>query len=202
MNSRAAFLGAAAGLSAAVFIASQMVPSGPARLFTGEAYGAPNDVQRGRQFLTTGDRLRGRKDWEKARKAYEEALKAFQAGNAQKFIMAANQMISLCDTMPTLNLAKMKDGSYQGTERGYVDDITVEITVKGGKISAMKIVSQRENRALRSLETVPQQIVSRKTPSVDAYSGATITSYAVMSASAKALQQAQPPPKADATAKD
>ncbi len=198
MGSRAAFLLIAAVLSVAVFLASQALQSGPTGVFSRDAYGAPTDVQNGRRLLSTGDAFRGRKDWVKAKSAYTEALKAFQAGNAQKFIVATNAVISLCDSMPALNLTKMKDGAYQGSETGYVAEITVEVTVKSGKISTMRIVSTRENRALKSLQTVPQQIVSRKTPSVDAFSGATITSYAVMNATANALKQAQPPAKADA----
>lgn len=198
MSSRAAFLLVGAVLSAAVFLASQAFQTGPTGVFMREAYAAPSDVQNGRKLLSTGDSFRGRKDWEKARNAYVEALKSFQAGNAQKLIVATNAIIALCNTMPDLNLTKMKDGSYQGSETGYVAEVSVEVTVKGGKISAMRIVSTRENRALKSLQTVPQQIVSRKTPSVDAFSGATITSYAVMNATAKALKQAQPPAKEDA----
>ncbi len=202
MSSRAAFLLVAAGLSAAVFFASQAMTPGSSGLFMREAYGAPNDVQNGRKFLDQGDSFRLRKDWARARKCYDEALKAFQSGNAQRFITCTQAIIALCDAMPTLNLTKMKDGAYQGSERGYVDNVNVEVTVKGGKISSFKILSHRENRALKSLQTVPQQIVSRKTPSVDAYTNATITSYAVMSATLKAVQQAQPEQKADAKAAD
>ena len=166
-----------------------------------EASAAPNDFQQGRQMLKAGDSFRGRKDWAKAKKGYEEALRLFQASNNGRFQAAAQQMIDLCEAMPALTLTKMKDGKHEGSDRGYVANVTVEITVKGGKISQLRLADTRENRPGKSQEEVPKQIVSRKTPSVDATSGATITSYALMSAALKAVQQAQPEPKAGAKPK-
>lgn len=201
MRSRVMFLALAAGLAVAIFLVSEAVQPGHAGPFTREAAAAPNNVQNARKLLQQGDGFRARKDWDKAKRCYDAALKLFQSSNAQKFIMVTQAIIEVCDEMPALSLTKMKDGTYQGSSMGYVTDITVEVTVKSGKISSFRIVSHKENRALKSLETVPQQIVSRKTPSVDAYSGATITSYAVMNATMKALKQAQPPPKDDAKKK-
>jgi uncharacterized protein with FMN-binding domain len=198
MHSRVTFLLVAAALSAGIFLVSQAIDPTAAGPFTREAFAAPGDFQKGRQWNVKGDGFRRNGDWVKAKRCYEEALKSFQAGNAQRFIPPVQAMIDLCDLMPTLNLSRMTDGAYQGVQRGYVDDVTVEVTVKGGRITAFRVVSQRESRALKSLETVTQQITARKTPSVDAFSGATITSYAVMGATAQALKQAQPAPKNDA----
>ncbi len=193
MRSRTAFLLAALGLSVAIFVLSQFISSGT---FLRKAAAAPNpDFQRAQKLLQQAGALRANHDWDKAKKCYEDALKGFQAAGTQRFVVAAQAMVDLCDAMPTLNLAKMKDGTYQGSQMGYVADVTVEVTVKGGKIAGMKIVSTKESRALKSLETVPQEIVTRKTPSVDAFTGATITSCAVMGATVKALQQAQPDEK-------
>jgi uncharacterized protein with FMN-binding domain len=163
-----------------------------------EVYPAPvNDFQRGRALIKEGDAKRLQKDFAGARKCYEEAQAIFQSNNNRLFANASQEMIDLCAAMP-LNMSRLKNGTYEGTERGYVADVTVSVELKGGRIRQFQIVSQRENRPLKALQVVPRLIVDRQTPSVDAVTGATITSCAVMSATLKAIQKAlpdAPPPK-------
>ncbi len=201
MRSKTAFVLVATAISAAVFLAWQCVAPTSPGVFTRDAFGAPSDGQRAKQLMQAGDGFRARRDWAKAKKCYEEAQKTYQSANAGRFVTAARQMADICDAMPALSLTKMKDGKYQGSDRGYVADVSVEVTVKGGRISTFRIVSTSENRPGKSQENVPQQIVVRKTPSVDVTTGATITSCALMSATLKAVQQAQPEPKGGAASK-
>ncbi|HOX05047.1 MAG TPA: FMN-binding protein [Planctomycetota bacterium] len=84
------------------------------------------------------------------------------------------------------------DGIYNGASRGYVDDVNVQVTVAGGKITEVKIAGHRENRALTSLTDVPPKIVQKQSTQVDATSRATITSKAVMRAAETALCSAAP----------
>jgi uncharacterized protein with FMN-binding domain len=156
-----------------------------------ETQAAPNnDFQKGRAFLQDGDAKRQKKDFTGAKESYDEAVKVFQNAGTRVFASAAQQMADLCAGMP-LNMSKLKSGTYGGTERGYVGDITIELDVKSGKIRRFQVVSHKESRPLKSLDVVPHEIMERQSPSVDAVTGATITSCAVMSATFKALEKAK-----------
>ena len=85
----------------------------------------------------------------------------------------------------------LKDGEYEGTATGYGGLLTVRITVKGGKLTDIKVVSQTEtpeyfNRA----KAVIGKILSSGNVNVDSVSGATISSNAIKKAVADALSKA------------
>ena len=85
----------------------------------------------------------------------------------------------------------LKDGEYEGTATGYGGPLTVRITVKGGKLTDIKVVSQTEtpeyfNRA----KAVIGKILSSGNVNVDSVSGATISSKAIKKAVADALSKA------------
>ena len=85
----------------------------------------------------------------------------------------------------------LKDGEYEGTATGYGGPLTVRITVKGGKLTDIKVISQTEtpeyfNRA----KAVIGKILSSGNVNVDSVSGATISSNAIKKAVADALRKA------------
>ena len=85
----------------------------------------------------------------------------------------------------------LKDGEYEGTATGYGGPLTVRITVKGGKLTDIKVVSQTEtpeyfNRA----KAVIGKILNSGNVNVDSVSGATISSNAIKKAVADALSKA------------
>ena len=83
-----------------------------------------------------------------------------------------------------------KDGTYRGESDGYEDKIIVDVTVKNDKIVSVKVVSQAESRAKDSMKVIPERILQAQKPKVDAVTGATISSKAIMKAVEKALKQA------------
>ena len=85
----------------------------------------------------------------------------------------------------------LKDGEYEGNATGYGGSLTVRITVKGGKLTDIKVISQTEtpeyfNRA----KAVIGKILSSGNVNVDSVSGATISSNAIKKAVADALRKA------------
>jgi uncharacterized protein with FMN-binding domain len=181
-------------LSVAVYAASQSMGMSGASAFAQEVlYAAPpqNDFQKARALLKAGDSKRLNRDYAGAKKLYEGALSGFQAARNNRFATAAQQMLDVCEAMP-IAMSKLKNGTYEGTDKGFSSDITISVDVKSGRIKTLRIVSQKESRPLKSLEIVPRAVVSRQSPSVDTVTGATITSYTVMSATVKALQKAAP----------
>jgi uncharacterized protein with FMN-binding domain len=142
------------------------------------------------------DALRLRQDWPEAADTYETAAGTF--ANAPRFSRLARAMAEFCRAMPGVKGVRLKDGTYEAAETGYIAAVRVAVTVARGRIASVRIVEHKENRPLKAIADVPARIVREQTPSVDAVSGATITSYAVMNAARKALEQAAPPAAAPA----
>jgi len=88
------------------------------------------------------------------------------------------------------------DGVYYGTAKGYVGPVKVGLRVKGGRFVAVKVVKHRENRARTSLRDIPARMVDQQKVEVDAVTGATITSRAIMRAVRQALDGARKKAKA------
>ena len=93
-------------------------------------------------------------------------------------------------TTPTLNLADVADGTYEGTAAGRNDDITVTVTVAGGQITSIEVVSHGETPSyFDNAASVIDRIKEEQTVQVDAASGATLTSDGIMNAVLNALTQ-------------
>ena len=83
-----------------------------------------------------------------------------------------------------------KDGKYTGTAKGYKSDVEVEVEIKGGKIVKIDVKQQEDPLYWNVAKTVIDRILQKQTPQVDASTGATITSKAIMYAVEEALEKA------------
>ncbi|HSL94095.1 MAG TPA: FMN-binding protein [Bacillota bacterium] len=106
--------------------------------------------------------------------------------------LADHQVYLLGMTAPTddFDLSKVKDGVYQGTStEGYKDRIDVEVTVEGGRIILVEVTYQNDTAGLAeyAVEDVTALIVAKQHWQVDATSGATFTSNAIMEAVRNAI---------------
>ncbi|MGC3957526.1 MAG: FMN-binding protein [Verrucomicrobiota bacterium] len=91
----------------------------------------------------------------------------------------------------TLDLAKVPDGTYTAASQGYETLVEVEVKVAGGRIAAVRVIKHHEKQYYSSLTETPAQIVQKQSvKNVDAVSGATITSEAIINATAKAVHGA------------
>jgi uncharacterized protein with FMN-binding domain len=87
-----------------------------------------------------------------------------------------------------LDLKKIPDGKYAANSIGYTGPVDVEVTVAGGKISDVKVTQHHEKQYYSSIiETCAAIIKKQGVKGVDATSGATITSEAIINATVKAL---------------
>ncbi len=82
------------------------------------------------------------------------------------------------------DLAKVKDGVYEGTAPGFKSDIKVKVTVQGGKITAVEVVSIEDTPEVYTdaVKEVPPRIVEKQHWKVDATTGATLSSKGIMEA--------------------
>lgn len=88
--------------------------------------------------------------------------------------------------------AKYNDGTYEGTAAGRNGDVVVSVTVSGGKIASVEVIQHEETAGLSdaAITEVPAAIVKKNSTKVDAVSGATVTSKAIMAATEAALANA------------
>ncbi len=85
-----------------------------------------------------------------------------------------------------------RDGVYEGSADGYGGPITVSVTIAGGKIDSIDVISHaQEDPAYYSMaEAITGYMISNQTPDVDTIAGATYSSNGIKNAAIKALQQA------------
>ena len=83
-------------------------------------------------------------------------------------------------------------GTFSGTAAGMQGPLTVEITVKDGAITDVKVTETHETESVAAvaLERIPAQVVEHQTYTLDAVTGATLASNAIMRAVEAAVDEA------------
>ena len=136
-------------------------------------------------------------DAEKARKAYAEAIRLYPTSeqpNGRAWVQRRVAMVQAkldMMSLAALSTAKLHDGAYSANALGYADgkEITVTVTIRGGKMADIKVVHQ-EKIDLGASKIIPQRIVTQQSLKVDAVTGATVTSQGIIDGTFKALKQA------------
>lgn len=86
-----------------------------------------------------------------------------------------------------------KDGTYTGTAAGFRGNITVSVTITGGKIATISVVSAPGNDEpyLSKAKTLIAKVIAKQSPNgVDTVSGATYSSNGILNAIKNALTKA------------
>ena len=143
-------------------------------------------------YLAAGDacRLAGR---------YEEALRYYRRayagkdnqsseGDIKQGKQRAQASIEAIQLFDTLDVARVPDGTYTADSIAYAGPLHVEVAVQGGRIQSVRVTKHGEKQFYSALTDTPNQIVVRQSvKGVDAVTGATMTSEAIIYATAKAL---------------
>jgi len=143
-------------------------------------------------YLYAGDACRIAGDYQQAIGYYGKVLDVRATGRAQKRIernqQRARANIEGIKIFDALDLARVPDGTYQGHSPGYAGELHVRVVVRGGRIESVEVTGHHEKQFYSSVTDTPRQIVRRQgVKGVDAVTGATITSEAIVNATAKAL---------------
>jgi uncharacterized protein with FMN-binding domain len=148
--------------------------------------------------LTAGDACRqaGR---------YAEALQCYQQvvdlevpaknppGRLVKNRGRAQANIAAIKSFELFDLKKVPDGTYLGSSLGYEAPIEVAVTVNRGRIDSVAVTKHREKQFYSAMTDTPAKIIAKQhVKGVDTTSNATITSEAIVNATAKALAGARP----------
>lgn len=92
------------------------------------------------------------------------------------------------------NQTKYKDGTYSGSGTGFRGGTTtVSVTIKSGKITDIKTISSEDTPQFyqQAQNTIPNEIISNQSTSVDTGSGATYSSNGLIQAVQNALDKAK-----------
>ena len=92
----------------------------------------------------------------------------------------------------TAGNAGLKVGVYSGVGQGYGGEIKLEVTVAGGEISAIKLVSSKETDSIggKAMDTLITAAIDSQSTDFDAVTGATKTTAGFKTALEMALQEA------------
>lgn len=140
-----------------------------------------------------GDALRNAKQYELAKKHYQlviesEAFRNEQYEHREK--SRARESINAIELFEDADVSNVANGKYQGNSTGYSGQIRVEVSVDNGQIEAVRVVSHKERQFYSSIEDTTKQILDlQSVQGIDGTTGATITSQAIVNASARALSQ-------------
>jgi uncharacterized protein with FMN-binding domain len=143
-------------------------------------------------YLYVGDacRIAGRYPeaiayYQKVLDAPNDATRPARVNRNRQRAKASQEAIQLFDTLDVKTVA---DGKYQATSLGYEGGVQVEVAVARGRIDSVRVTQHREKQFYSALTDTPQKIIAKQdVRGVDATSGATITSEAIINATAKAL---------------
>lgn len=86
----------------------------------------------------------------------------------------------------------MKAGTYTATTKGNNGDVVVEVVVNEESIESVKVIEHNESAGIYDVpfEVIPKQVVEFQTTNLDAISGATVSSNALITGVIECLKQA------------
>lgn len=86
---------------------------------------------------------------------------------------------------------KLKDGTYSGTAANGPVKVKAEVTINNQNIKDIKLIEHRTWKGRAAEGIIPNRIIEAQSTRVDAVSGATLSSVAIMNAVEDAVQKAK-----------
>ncbi|MDA1013251.1 MAG: FMN-binding protein [Planctomycetota bacterium] len=143
-------------------------------------------------FLYAGDACRVAGRLADAEKYYRRAIAAIEPAEAGKPHRKRDRERAEASIAAirfySLDPKNVADGTYKANSIGYEGQVHVEVVVVDGRIESVRVTQHREKQYYSALTDTPKKIVDRqRVAGIDATSSATITSEAIINATAKAL---------------
>ena len=143
-------------------------------------------------YRAAGDACRAHGQYKKALSYYQKVLGVPATGKRRKEINKTKNRARACmeaiRVFEALDLSTIPSGAYTGSADGYRGPVHVEVGVQDGRIGSVKITQHKEDWFYTSFTSIPEQIIRNQgLKGVDAVTGATMTSEAIINACARAL---------------
>ncbi|HUT93555.1 MAG TPA: SHD1 domain-containing protein [Thermoguttaceae bacterium] len=143
-------------------------------------------------YLYAGDACRIDGQYQQAIAYYQKVLDVPATGRAKQRIERNHQRaranVEGIKIFDMLDLDRVADGTYRAASPGYADQVHVEVTVRSGRIESVRVTGHKEKQYYTALTDTPRKIIEKQgVKGVDATTSATITSEAILNATAKAL---------------
>jgi uncharacterized protein with FMN-binding domain len=144
-------------------------------------------------FLAAGDICRAAGRYKEALDHYQKVVAANAGGRDIKQAKGrAQASIDAIKLVDTLDLKRVPDGAYRDQSLGYTGQVGVEVTMASGRIAAVKVTQHTEKQYYAAITDTCRQIIDKQgAKGVDATSGATLTSEAILNAAMKAVSKGQ-----------
>ncbi len=127
-----------------------------------------------------------------ARRAYEAAVATAERiseklpPNYRAPGSAARVALRILD-IDAIDFARVPDGAFEGRALGYNAPVAVRAAFRGGRMVELHVTELGDKRPLDAYRVLPQRLLDAQRLEVDGISGATVTSRAILSATAGAL---------------
>ena len=146
-------------------------------------------------YLAAGDACRLHGKYDQAVTYYQKVLPLTASGREGMrlgiYKTRARAAIEVVKQFEALDVKRVSDGVHKGTAMSYAGPLDVAVTVRGGKILSVKVTRHRDKQYLSAITETPARIVATQgVKGVDAVTGATVTSNAIITATARALAAA------------
>jgi uncharacterized protein with FMN-binding domain len=141
-------------------------------------------------YLYAGDVLRATGNHKQAVRFYQRVLDEPEGlkGRGELNRNRAQANMDAIELYELLDVAKVPDGTYSDQSVGYSGPVHVDVTVAQGRITDVTVTRHEERQFYAALTDTSQQIIKKQTVrGIDATSRATVTSEAIVNATAKAL---------------
>jgi uncharacterized protein with FMN-binding domain len=141
--------------------------------------------------LAMGNIYRAKGKYKEAQTYYQKGLDANPKRDGLRPSDRLKDGLEAVKALQKGDLSRIADGTHTGTSTGWSGNVVVEITIKAGKITAAKVTECRDTWPTNTRTYLPKRIVEQQgITGLDAVSGATVTSDAIINAAGKALGNA------------
>ncbi len=149
----------------------------------------------GMAYLAAGNACRLHGKYDQAVTYYQKVLPLTAPGRQGMrlgvYKTRARAAIEVVKQFEALDLKRVRDGTHKGTAMSYAGPLEVAVTMRGGKILSVKVTRHKDKQYFSALTETPARIVATQgVKGVDAVTGATVTSNAIITATARALAAA------------
>ena len=139
-------------------------------------------------YAEIGDKARARENYVQAAELYPKSKQPYGRHLLARRVKKVRGKIDLLD-IGALEPGKLADGKYPGDSLGYTGPLRVTVTVRRGRIADIT-VHHTEKIHQNSTKIIPKRIVEAQSLKVDAVTGATVTSQAIVDATLGAIRKA------------